>query len=747
MGADRGARSLRSQARWARTRSCLEAVTGVGFGHSPVRRVQERDDGRVLPRSRPVVVMAPLALGAGGYALLPAGSLRDGAFAAIGLACVVTAFVGLRRTAPRRRTGWLLVIGGFLGWAVGDALFSLQGVWGVDAYPAPSDGVYVVAYALMAAGLVTMVRRGGGPRDLAALLDAAIVATGVAVVAGVFVVAPIASDSSLTDLGKLTSAFYPVADILLLGILVRCWPTPSARTTAFQLLMGAFFLVFVGDVYYTTTTILTGGVASQLPNDLVWFAGYILLAAATWDPSMHEMSDAVRGREDVADPAKRLLVLTGGLLLPALSLLVAGLTGDLSAWPVVAAGSMILSLLVLARMAGLLLMVRGQAVQLVALARSDALTGVSNRRTWDFELARACEAAREQDQLLTVALIDLDHFKAYNDTYGHPAGDRLLKESTAAWSRHLRRGELLARLGGEEFGLLLPDHDGEAARLRLLELLADMPGGQTFSAGVATWLHDTEPMVTVAAADEALYNAKRGGRNQVRVAPYVPVGMLLPQPRIALQPIVELATGEVIGFEALSRFEGRGTLHVFEQARALGRVAELEAAAIGSARMVAPPGVLLAVNVDIISLAAPQVRVALSGDLSGVIIEVTEHTHSPVDPEVVEVVMHAVRDYRDRGAVLAVDDWGAGFSDMARLELLEPEIVKIDMSVVHDLDSARHRAMLGSVLAWAARRRARVCAEGIEDESQLERLRELGVHLGQGFYVGRPELAAAHATR
>jgi EAL domain-containing protein (putative c-di-GMP-specific phosphodiesterase class I) len=78
---------------------------------------------------------------------------------------------------------------------------------------------------------------------------------------------------------------------------------------------------------------------------------------------------------------------------------------------------------------------------------------------------------------------------------------------------------------------------------------------------------------------------------------------------------------------------------------------------------------------------------------------------------------------------------------MDRLELLEPEIVKVDMSIVHDLESARHRALMGSVLAWSARRRSRVCAEGIESQTQLDRLCRLGVHLGQGFHLAQPEPA------
>src|SRR4051812_547744 len=156
-------------------------VIRAKFSRSPTRAPRATDHGGVPTSVRPVTVMLPLAAATGGYVLLPSGPLRDAAFAALGLACVVTAFVGLHFHAPRRQLGWRLVITGFLGWVVGDALFSLQTVWGVTAYPAPSDAAYLVAYGLMAAGLVVMVRRRMSNGDLAAVLDATILATGTAV--------------------------------------------------------------------------------------------------------------------------------------------------------------------------------------------------------------------------------------------------------------------------------------------------------------------------------------------------------------------------------------------------------------------------------------------------------------------------------------------------------------------------------------------------------------------------------------
>jgi diguanylate cyclase (GGDEF)-like protein len=161
-------------------------------------------------------------------------------------------------------------------------------------------------------------------------------------------------------------------------------------------------------------------------------------------------------------------------------------------------------------------------------AQTDALTGLPNRRAWDVHLGRTLM----DDGHHVACVLDLDHFKQFNDTHGHPAGDRLLKETASAWRDQLRSGDFLARIGGEEFGLLLLNCSTGTA-LDVVERLRDaVAGDRTCSAGVAVRrLSDTQDSL-VARADEALYTAKSEGRDQTCLSPddqgrgreYEPVG-------------------------------------------------------------------------------------------------------------------------------------------------------------------------------------------------------------------------------
>ena len=156
--------------------------------------------------------------------------------------------------------------------------------------------------------------------------------------------------------------------------------------------------------------------------------------------------------------------------------------------------------------------------RLEAIARTDDLTGLANRRAWDELLPTELARAARDGAPLCVAMLDLDHFKAYNDEHGHQTGDRLLKSAAGAWRGSLRATDVLARYGGEEFVAVLPRCDLEDALVLLSRLRKATPSEQTVSAGLALWEPGEAPETLVARADEALYEAKNGGRNQVIVA-------------------------------------------------------------------------------------------------------------------------------------------------------------------------------------------------------------------------------------
>jgi diguanylate cyclase (GGDEF)-like protein len=148
-------------------------------------------------------------------------------------------------------------------------------------------------------------------------------------------------------------------------------------------------------------------------------------------------------------------------------------------------------------------------------ARTDDLTGLPNRRAWDEHLAREVARAGRVGSPLCVAMLDLDHFKDYNDRLGHQAGDRFLKEAAAGWQSHTRRSDFIARYGGEEFAIALVDCNLEEAAESLELLRALTPEGASSSAGVALWDGSETDAELVARADAALYDAKRSGRDRV----------------------------------------------------------------------------------------------------------------------------------------------------------------------------------------------------------------------------------------
>ena len=690
--------------------------------------------------------LAGLALAVPVYVLVPMSEGRHQAlYLVIAAAAVVIGFLGLWHHRPPRRRGWALLLLGAAGWVSGDLVWTLEQHLLPDRYPAPSDAVYLCAYLALSAGALVFISARPGGRDVAAILDALIVTTGAGVLVGVFLIAPLAADSTLSLEAKLISAAYPLADLFLLGVVARMYAAAGARTVSYRLLTAALTMTLIADTGFEIAALASDDSASSYWTDGAWLLGYLLLAAAACVPSMRDLDDPGPDRSGPIPTRARLFALAGGLMLPGVVLLLDGSTGGGIDWPVIGIGTLLLSGLVLVRMDGLLTIVADQAVRLAELARSDFLTGAPNRRTWDHELPRACKLSRERETTLCVAILDLDRFKVYNDTHGHQAGDRLLQEAVAAWTAVLPAEALLARYGGEEFAVLVPGVEA-ADLVRLLHRLRLVtPGGQTFSAGVAVWDPHAEPGTAVAGADQALYAAKRAGRDRILVHGQVLSGTAtvrsLPLFTMVTQPIIDLTTSTFSSHEALARFSGLedrgGVEEVFRRAHAAGDGDLLELAAIRAAIELPgrPPGHDLFVNVSARAIVSERFRAGLPSRLHGVVVELNE------DPDGVEpaAVAAAVAAIRARGARIALDDIGAGSQEFARLAGLRPDVIKVDRSLVADCSTdATRSAVLLALVTYARRLGLTVCAEGVERVDDLLHLVEIGVTHAQGHLLAIP---------
>jgi diguanylate cyclase (GGDEF)-like protein len=409
-----------------------------------------------------------------------------------------------------------------------------------------------------------------------------------------------------------------------------------------------------------------------------------------------------------------------------------------------------------------LLLFQRQHARLRALAWTDPLTGLVNHRGFqDLLRTELARASRDRGTVALVAL-DMDDFKRVNDSHGHPYGDQVLRSAGRRLAAAVRTEDTVARVGGEEFALILPGVDPQGA-LEIAEraraAVARVPVHElkvSCSAGIASFPDDAEDASSLCQlADGALYWAKRTGKHRTRRfdPKHVALGVtsrrtdeleeLLSDERSiqpAFQPVVALATGRVDGYEALSRFPGgsrRSAEAWFTEAEACGLGARLEAAAIRAALrpLGRPPGTHLAVNVSPSALLSPEVQGCLPADLTDLVIEITEHEEIAATDE----VLQELDQLRRRGALIAIDDAGAGYSGLKKLMRVRPDIVKLDRELIDGLhaDAAR-LALVESFVRFAQRIGATVCAEGIESLDDLAAVADLDVPWGQGFALARP---------
>ncbi len=423
------------------------------------------------------------------------------------------------------------------------------------------------------------------------------------------------------------------------------------------------------------------------------------------------------------------------------------------------------------------------------LAYHDVLTGLPNRALFSDRLGQALAQARRDGSLVVVLYVDLDNFKTINDTLGHPIGDRLLQVVAARLGDGLREGDTVCRHGGDEFLVLLPRvaHQGDAAEVatklcRVLHEPMEVGGHRlqvTATIGVSVFPDDSGDEDTlVRHADIALYSAKAAGKNtwhffnadmarglqqHRQLENDLREALERGEFRLQYQPQIELASGRVVGVEALLRWRHprRGEvppaefIPVAEHIHLILPLGEwvLATACAQLARWQADGLPPLRVSVN---LSARQLQDA---ELPAKVRRVLGDTG--IDPALVELevtesavmqstglALHALESLRAVGVSLAIDDFGTGYSSLGALKHYPFARLKIDRVFIRDLpDGSEEDAIVRAILAMARALRLAVIAEGVETQGQLDFLRRIGCDEVQGYLTGRPCEPEAIATR
>ncbi len=422
------------------------------------------------------------------------------------------------------------------------------------------------------------------------------------------------------------------------------------------------------------------------------------------------------------------------------------------------------------------------------LAFHDELTGLANRALLHDRVEHALAAAERSGLPVALCFGDLDGFKTVNDTLGHHVGDEVLVRAGKLLASIVRPGDTVARIGGDEFAVLMVDVERPETAVdfarRIVSVLRNAPDfegnqvGLSISVGVAYAEPGKTTEQLLSEADSAMYEAKENGKNRVEVFEASMRSRMLERLEMTngfrwalsrsefflhYQPIMSLADGRLRGFEALVRWQ-HPTLGEVSPLRfipvaeetgfivPLGRWIVVEACEqLAAWSADANEELVLSVNLSRRQLMSPyladEVRTAL--DLTGVdphqlILEITESVLMK-DPAQAAV---ALSELRALGIRIAVDDFGTGYSSLSHLQRFPVDVLKIDKSFIDPLidSDPGSWALVTAILTLARTLGLDVIAEGIEHESQLHRLIELGCDKGQGFLMARPLDSKAAAT-
>jgi diguanylate cyclase (GGDEF)-like protein len=713
-----------------------------------------------------------LARGGGQWLWLDGWGITGFEFVASAL-CIYKGF------AQRTTRAVPLILGfALLSWTLGDFVLTAESLGGANpSTPSYADIFYLLFYPLAYVATVLLLQRALGRLARPNWLDGVVAGLGAAALCGAFAFHSIEHAAGLSALGTAVNLAYPVGDLLLLLLVIGGTVLLSGRGPRQWYLLGVgLSAIVIGDTFNLFQS--SSGLLSRFGSDanaIAWPIAILFMSMSVWLPPRHQ------------DPLRPQRV--SGFFLPGLAsacglfILVYGTLRSLSRVALWLAVATLLAV-------GVRLALSARSLRILTeernrQAHTDELTGLGNRRQLSMVLDRFFSDHADEDGVqreLAFLFVDLNHFKEINDSFGHPAGDELLRQLGPRLTRAVGSSGSVVRLGGDELAVVLMDADADDAVTIAEEILREIEQPFTLhkikatvgaSIGIALVPSNaTDGPALMWCADVAMYRAKLGqipyvfydhdldgGEDQPNLLDELREAVSNGDFVLHYQPQLDLRTGQILAVEALVRWP-HPTLGLVPPLKFLPLAEEAglmwpltkwvldEALAQCAAWRNSQRCLAVSVNVATTDLLEQGFiehvttlleRHGLPGD--AVVIEITETTIITDFLRSQAVILQL----RDLGIVVSIDDFGAGFTSLAYLSSLAVGELKLDRAFITALSAegnGREMELVRATINLGHDMGLRVVAEGIEDVETLDLLSDLGCDLAQGYYISRPTPAS-----